>query len=51
MKKNKKIIIIFLLALFLLASIYVGYKEYQLYKNNKKENEMIDQFLEMQKEG
>lgn len=50
MKKNKKIIIIFLLALFLLASIYVGYKEYQLYKNNKKENEMIDQFLEMQKE-
>ena len=50
MKKNKKIIIIFLLSLFLLVSSYIGYKEYQVYKSNKKENEMIDQFLEKQKE-
>ena len=50
MKKIKKIIIIILLSLFLLSSLYIGFKEYQIYKNNKKENEIIDQFLEMQKE-
>ena len=49
MKKARKTKIIFLLSLFLFVSIYIGINEYQIYKENKKENEIIDQFLEEQK--